>query len=427
MTPPLGAAIRYGLPGFALAFAALPLYLLTPLLYAEQFGISLAAVGVVLMLTRLIDAVTDPWIGRLIDRSHYGYWPWLAGGLAVMIIAMAFLVNPPVAALLRSESQALILVYLGLATLIVSVGNSFATLSHQGWAVAWTSEPSEQARLVGARETWALLGVITAAAITAQRSGLALSIMLAVSGLAAMAWTRSLAAIGRQHAQGATWVALPAWRTLFQKPEFRKLLSAYAINALANSIPATLVLFFIQDVIKLPPNWAGALLALYFLCAAIGVPLWTRLSARQGPLRTWLFAMLLATLAFGWALSLGEGDFIAFAVICVVTGLALGAELVCPPLLLGLAIERAGHRQALEASYFGVWNLASKLALAVAAGLALPALAWLGYIPGASAGSDARDGIQALQWVYAGLPCLLKLLAIMALALAYRQPRPLIH
>jgi Na+/melibiose symporter-like transporter len=54
---------------------------------------------------------------------------------------------------------------------------------------------------------------------------------------------------------------------------------------------------------------------------------------------------------------------------------------------------------------FGWWNFVAKANLALAAGLALPLLAWLGYEPGAQ---DA-DALRALAAVYAFVPVLLKL------------------
>jgi Na+/melibiose symporter-like transporter len=245
-------------------------------------------------------------------------------------------------------------------------------------------------------------------------------IVFAIAGVIA---TRGLSSFGIRHRRTTGPISLPAWRSLFKVLAFRRLIVAYGINALANSVPATLVLFFIQDVIELSSVAAGGLLALYFVCAAAGVPVWTRLSSQVGALRAWWIAMMIATAAFGWALTIGAGDWIAFGAICVATGFALGAELVCPPVLLGQAIEKAGHRGQLEASYFGVWNLTSKLALAAAAGLALPVLAWLSYTPGLSGQGDSS--ISALQWAYAGLPCGLKIIAIGALIWAGRQTNPI--
>ena len=73
-----------------------------------------------------------------------------------------------------------------------------------------------------------------------------------------------------------------------------------------------------------------------------------------------------------------------------------------------------------EGAYFGWWNFATKLNLALAAGLALPLLGWLGYSPG----TRSDDGLQTLGLAYAVLPCVLKFTAAAALyLLILRRPR----
>ena len=71
---------------------------------------------------------------------------------------------------------------------------------------------------------------------------------------------------------------------------------------------------------------------------------------------------------------LGAGDVAAFTAVCVASGVALGADLTLPGALLAGVIQRAGHAGAREGAYFGWWNFATKLNLALAAGLALPLL-----------------------------------------------------
>jgi Na+/melibiose symporter-like transporter len=117
--------------------------------------------------------------------------------------------------------------------------------------------------------------------------------------------------------------------------------------------------------------------------------------------------MGLAVASFVWATFLGAGDVAAYAAVCVASGVALGADLTLPGALLAGVIQRAGHGQQAEGAYFGWWNFATKLNLALAAGIALPVLGWFGYSPG------ARDGaaLQALTLAYCALPCALKLLA----------------
>ena len=96
---------------------------------------------------------------------------------------------------------------------------------------------------------------------------------------------------------------------------------------------------------------------------------------------------------------------------CVLSGVALGADLALPPALLAGVIAHAGHSGSREGAYFGAWSWATKMNLALAAGIALPLLQKLGYVPGVA---DAA-GNHALRIGYALLPCCLKLLAALLL------------
>ena len=91
--------------------------------------------------------------------------------------------------------------------------------------------------------------------------------------------------------------------------------------------------------------------------------------------------------------------------VCAASGVALGADLALPGAMLTRVIQKAGLSGQAEGAFFGWWNAANKLNLALAAGLALPLLQWLGYAPG------RRDpqALQALSLAYCALPCALKL------------------
>jgi Na+/melibiose symporter-like transporter len=116
--------------------------------------------------------------------------------------------------------------------------------------------------------------------------------------------------------------------------------------------------------------------------------------------------MGLSVLVFSGAAFLGAGDIAAYTAVCIASGITLGADLALPGALLAGVIQRGGHHQA-QGAYFGWWNLATKLNLALAAGIALPTLDALGY----AAGRQDPVALQALSLAYAGIPCLLKLAA----------------
>ena len=79
----------YGLLGLPLAFVALPVYVHLPNLYAQQYGVTLAALGAVLLLSRSIDALVDPWLGRWGDRLYSHSWRavWVAAMLLASVLA----------------------------------------------------------------------------------------------------------------------------------------------------------------------------------------------------------------------------------------------------------------------------------------------------------------------------------------------------
>jgi MFS family permease len=60
--------LAYGLMGLPLAFVALPLYVIWPNHYAREMGVSLSALGLLLLAVRLGDALIDPWLGRVLDQ-----------------------------------------------------------------------------------------------------------------------------------------------------------------------------------------------------------------------------------------------------------------------------------------------------------------------------------------------------------------------
>jgi len=192
----------------------------------------------------------------------------------------------------------------------------------------------------------------------------------------------------------------------------------FLLNGIASAVPATLVLFFVQDRLQAPPALEPAFLATYFLSAALSMPLWVRLVARLGLARTWLAGMALAVAVFVWAATLGAGDVLPFLIVCALSGVALGTDLALPGALLAGVIGQLGERGQREGAYFGWWSFATKLNLALAAGLALPLLAWFGYTPG------ARDpqALHNLTVAYCLLPCALKLLAGSALHFLVIRP-----
>ncbi|MFN4266554.1 MAG: MFS transporter [Aquabacterium sp.] len=396
---------RYGLLGWPLAFVSLPLYVTLPRHYAEQYGMPLGTLGAILLLTRLLDATLDPYIGQRVDRwfADRALAPWRAAALAALCMALGFacLWHPPV------RGQAL-LVWLCISLVITYLSFSVVSMVHQAWGARWGGNAAERAHVVAWREGAALVGVLTASILPAWLGLSVTSLVLALGllcGLWALHTTLSpdSGATGQPETVAASSGDLTApWRV----PSFVALMIVFLLNGTASAIPATLLPFFVRDTLQ-SAAWEPTFLGAYFLAAALGLPIWVRLTRRWGLGACWLAGMLMAIIAFCAVPWLGAGDNNAFLLICVFTGFALGADLAIPGALLTGLIHHNGLGQQQEGQFFGWWTAATKLNLALASGLALPILAWAGYQTGVA----STDNQHILGWTYGGLPCLFKLAA----------------
>ena len=427
MTASLNPALRptqglaYGLLGLPLAFVALPLYVLLPNHYARSFGMPLATLGALLLAARLLDAATDPLLGRwsdlLFGRSARAVLAVGAGSAVLLALGLAALFFPQVKGAHALQGWALV------CLLITYLAYSQLSIAHQSWGARLGGDELQRGRIVAWREGAALVGVVLASLLPAL-AGLPAMLGVFASALALGWWAWALAprpasvqaVPGVYHPPPSTSL----WRP-WGRPAFRRLLAVFMLNGIASAIPATLVLFFVQDRLQAPAAQEPLFLGAYFVCAALSIPLWLRAVGRFGLARTWLAGMLLAVAVFAGTAALGAGDALAFVAVCALSGVALGTDLALPSALLAGVIAQEGDSGQHEGAYFGWWNFATKLNLALAAGLALPLLGALGYTPG----TRSESGLQMLGLAYAVLPCVLKLAAAAALyQLVVRRTAP---
>ncbi len=406
----------YGLLGLPLAFAALPVYVHVPNHYAAAAGMELGLLGSILLGVRLLDAIVDPWLGWQADRMPRRRL--LALALLPLAVGFWALLNPPA----RHAPF-----WLCASLALTCLGFSAATIAHQAWSADIGANSAARTRLSAAREGFGMLGILLAAILPS---------LLAsdpVDGVARLGWIMPgllllcaimtfflvpnlspgspvpddapLFAAARSGAGTAAPRTLAAGlRLIWREQAFIRLLLVFIVNGIAAALPATLFFFFVGDVLQ-STRAGGPLLALYFLAGAVSLPFWTWLSAKYGRVPAWLAAMVLSIVAFGGAALLGAGDLVVFALICLVSGIAVGADLALPA---AIAAD-LGARRGIAGACFGVWNFAAKLNLALAAGLALPALGMFGYVPGSG------NGVAALVFTYALVPLGFKALALVLL------------
>lgn len=397
----------YAALGLPLAMAMLPIYMISPKFYGDGLGVDLAALGAVLFLTRMLDTIQDPFLGRVVDavqRKRHGWRVLMVVSGMLLAVGFVMLFTPP------QWSGGGLIGWLTLSLLIVYFAHSLLSICYLTWGARLTDDIAQRSRVTAWREAFGLIGVVVASVLPTfwvadwgPRLGYQFFAWVFVVVLAMGLLTTLVAAPSPKISVTGT---LEGWRVALQPLAVRKVMWFYLFNAVSVAIPATLVLFFIDDVVEAPEQ-AGLFLGVYFLAGMLTLPLWVALSDRIGKARAWLLGSVLAAASLLSASLIGSGDILAYALICFASGTALGADVALPPAMLADAIPEKNRRS--TGLYFGIWVLISKFALALAAGLALPSLKFLGYVPGQALTSSA------LVALYVFLPILFKVGAIAVL------------
>ena len=424
---PGARVLAYGARAVPLAMLSLPVYVHIPKFYAEQFGLALGAQGALLLAARAFDAIQDPVLGYLSDRARargIDRRAWIVAGAPLLAAAGYGLFAPP--ALAQGH------IALWFFTMLVLVYGALALvqISYHAYGAELSTESVERTRITAMREALALCGVLAGAILPqlcanawGPRAGYAVFAVL-VAALLLLATAVSVRLAPAPAAMPVAKVKSEAcWHAMTRplaNPALRRLLTVFMLNGTANAIPATLVLFYVDDVIG-REDLGAAFLFVYFAAGVVAMPLWPWLARRTDKTRAWLLGMLASIVAFVCAAFLGTGDVLPYFFICTLSGLALGADLALPPALLADTIdhESAHGRGYPGGAYFGLWALVTKLNLALVAGLTLPVLAMLGYDARTTPSSSA---VQSLTLLYALLPCVLKAGACTALMRGRKRP-----
>ncbi|MEL6597340.1 MAG: MFS transporter [Pseudomonadota bacterium] len=391
----------YSLFAMILSGAGLPIYIYAPKFYADNFGVSLTALGAVLFGLRLFDVVQDPVLGWLSERLGEARRLAVWIGATVLAVSMIglFAIVPPIAPLLW------------FALTITGLFSAFSFLSinfyAQGVGKAESVRGSHM-RLAAWRETGALLGVcIAAVAPTLLADYVDQPFAIFAYSFAVITVLAAIAMLPEW--RGSVTNEPSPIREILADKLARRLLILALVNAAPLAVSSTLFLFYVESRLN-APGMEGPLLVLFFLAAAASSPFWSWLAGKIGPRYALLSAMMLAIASFAFVLTLGEGDITAFAIICVLSGATIGADLTLLPALFA---KRMASVSPNGGQGFGLWSLVSKFTLAFAAAALLPILEANGFSAG-DANSDTA--LATLTYLYALVPCALKLIAVALLA-----------
>jgi Na+/melibiose symporter-like transporter len=421
-----GRLLAYAAPTVALQAVLTPLYVfLPPVYYSAEVGLSVAMVTLAFFVGRFWEALVDPLVGALSDRTRSRFGRrriWMLLGTPIVLVAAWFLLLPP-----QGASFLHLVVWLA----VFYAGWTMVYVPHQTWGGELSEDYAERSRIAGFRESGAFLGFLCAtvvgivywnfyrgiAAPSYAQIVMAVGVFFAVSLPIAVLWC-----FARVPATAAAAHRTPGWgetlAILRRNAPFRRLAGAYLIDRIAMGAYFAVQPALISQALGIPDQVLVVALV-NTVAAALLAFQWVRIANALGKHRAYCLANGITALAYLLLFVVPAG--VAWPVLAVNVLMAFGngGTMITPPAMTADAVDadelesgvaQMGGHTALLACVF-------KLGMGLGLVVGLQFLEVFGY-----AGMGQPLAPETAQGVRLGASVLPAALLLVPIALMWRYP-----
>ena len=389
----------YSLPSIPLAAAQIAVYIAVPAIYSKIAAVGIGITGLVIMISRVIDMITDPILGTYLDRmvEKIGWKFWLLIGFPLISIGIFILFNP---------LDGLEIISLLLGVIFVTLGWTFFSIPWWGIGIAISnSNSNDRFKVVSFRELLTIPGVILGLFLI-HFSNISGEIFFIISILFLSPFFIKKIPIPNISNVKETSYFLNIKNLFKNNSNFKYLCLSYFFIGLSNGVTSILFILFVEFIIGGSPQ---NFLSIYFISAFMGLPFVYMLASKYNKKRIWTSFIILACICFLPVVFLSNNSTTLFMVICIISGFCLSADLIIPSSIQADIIykEQQKNKNILVGKIYSVWSFIQKLSLALSAGVCLPLLGYFGFNP-----SEVNTQLLPLSFAYGIIPIILRIPAI---------------
>ena len=459
----------YAAPSAPLALAGLPMAVYLPPLYADSdgFGLGLAAVGTIIMLSRLTDVITDPVIGYLSDRLRTRWGrrkPFVLAGAPIYIIGIYLLFVPP-----WEFSDVTMLgftfnwgyPYLLAMVALAYLGSTIKDLPYYAWGAELGRTYHERTLIFSWREGFGVGGSLISAFTPAvilffgytKPADAVYFLSLGMAALMFVFVSNAMISVPeypvRETAKRRVSIREGLKYVRGNRP-YMMLVVIFLFSTLGAAMTNSLSFYFVKHVL-LAGELYGLYLAPYFISQIAAVPFWFWLSRRVGKHRAtmwaigwyslwscfipliaiapneWFHAFAIPVLfsflpgdmhagVVGYFEGIDTGKFFFFILVMCLKGSSIGALAALPNAMAADVVDvdtaQTGEQRA--GAYFAIWSMVKKLAYAVGIFVGTTSAVYFGF----NANADplhSPNTWTALIWLaclYSVIPAVFKFVAM---------------
>ncbi|MBQ75500.1 MAG: hypothetical protein CMQ20_10835 [Gammaproteobacteria bacterium] len=388
----------YGAPAIGAGYMYLLINLYIMKFSTDVLLIAPAVMGLIFGVSRVWDAISDPLVGYLSDRTMHSMGRrriWLLAGILPIGLTFVMVFSPP-----EELSGSWLIAWMAFGVIGFYSAMTIFIVPHMSLGAELTQNYHERSRLYGLRHAAFTVGSIFSLfsiklLIGAEQEGeeavrrvaFELSVMAALitGGLIVYAVMKLRE---RSDFQGRVQQSpFGAFRDVWQNPHARLVLVVSFIEHVGSAVIALLTLYIAQYVVG-RAALAPVFILAYMIPSSLSVPMWLPLSRKFGKIRLWIFSMLLTGFSFAGMFSLPfletlEAKVITIFFFAFFAGLAAGCGGTIAPSVQSDIIDydeyKTGERK--EGSYFAAFNFVFKSAAGLMIVVTGFVLQFSGFIP----------------------------------------------
>jgi len=428
----------YGIVNLPISIVGLPIALYIPAFYSQNLGLSLAAVGILIALSRLTDVVTDPAIGIASDRWHTRFGrrkPWIVVGMPLKLLALWMLFVPDSSFALSvwhfMGGESISNLYLFVWISLLYLGFTVMDLPYRAWGAELSPHYDERSKVTGWREAFGYGGTLMALTIPlvmslvfdkpgAHNALFAIAVVVVI--MMPLLTMPALLGVREQPARAAPATRI-GWRRglkiVWSNGPYRRLVISFLFLVIAVSMTASLSFFFVGSVMGETFDRYAIFILAYYLASSAAIPAWFAISRRFGKHKTVVIGILWLSLWSAFIPLLGPGDYWLFFAIMMLKGSAVGALVFLPASMAADVVDldtlRTGEQR--TGLYFSLWGMVNKAAVALGVLFATTGVTWFGFDP--TLDENTATANLALACLYSIIPAAI---ACIALPLLWKYP-----
>lgn len=423
---PFGEKLSFGLKfGYGIGDIGCNIFIVSTGMFllfflTDVLGVEPALAGLVLLIPKLWDVVSDPIMGGISDmtRSRMGRRrPYLLYSSIPFGLAFFALFVAP-----HYESQLIGAIHVGLLFALGCTAFTVYNVPYSSMVAEMTDDYNERMSVTSFRMIGSSVGVLLAGGLAmplvemggGDKSGFRLmgmifGILIAVFCLLSVWGTRNARTLKAVEKMPPLKEQI---KVAFANKPFKVLMLMYLIQSIAIGVLMAGQIFYVKYVMKMPESYVGVISAILFITAIVFIPFWVRVGIKLGKIKAYTIGLCLLTVMLLSMFFTRPTQSTIFLLQMFFLGIGFSSFQLFPFSMLPDTIEfdemKSGMRR--EGIFSGAWACGQKSAYAIGPGIVGITLSLSGFISAGEQPESLATGIRAVFCVFTAAMMLLSLI-----------------